>query len=35
MKFGKFLKSLFVDRLWLKAACLVLAVFAAMMLNVM
>lgn len=35
MKFGKFLKSLFVERLWLKAVCLVLALFAVMMLNIM
>lgn len=35
MKFGKFLKSLFVERLWLKAVCLVFALFAVMMLNIM
>ena len=35
MKFVKFLKSLFIDRLWLKLLCLALAVFAAMTLNVL
>lgn len=33
MKFVKFLKKLFVDRLWLKIICLALAVFAALTLN--
>lgn len=35
MKFLKFLKSLFVDRLWLKIICLALAVFAVMTLNIL
>ncbi len=33
MKFVKFLKSVFVERLWIKLICLALAVLAAMMLN--
>lgn len=35
MKFLKFLKSVFVDRLWLKLICVALAVFAATSLNIM
>lgn len=35
MKFLKFLKGVFVDRLWLKLICAALAVFAAMTLNIM
>ncbi len=33
MKFVKFLKSVFVEKLWIKLVCLALAVLAAMMLN--
>ncbi len=33
MKFVKFLKSVFVEKLWIKLICLALAVVAAMMLN--
>lgn len=33
MKFVKFLKSVFVEKLWIKIICLALAVVAAMMLN--
>lgn len=33
MKFVNFLKSVFVEKLWIKLVCLALAVLAAMMLN--
>lgn len=33
MKFVNFLKRIFVEKLWIKLVCLVLAVLAAMMLN--
>lgn len=35
MKFGKFLKGVFIDKLWMKLLCLILAVFAVIMLNIM
>lgn len=35
MKFVKFLKRLFVDKLWLKIFCLALAFFAALTLNLL
>lgn len=35
MKFVKFLKRLFVDKLWLKIFCLALAIFAALTLNLL
>ena len=35
MKFGSLLEHPLVERLWLKAVCLVLALFAVMMLNIM
>lgn len=33
MKFVRFLKKVFVEKLWIKLICLALAVVAAMMLN--
>lgn len=35
MKFVKFLKRLFIERLWLKIICLAIAVFAALTLNLL
>ena len=34
MKFGQFLKKVFVSKFWIKAITLILALFVALMLNV-
>ena len=33
MKFGRFLKNVFVSKFWIKAICLVLAVLVVIILN--
>ncbi len=33
MKFGRFLKNVFVSKFWIKAICLVLAVFVVLVMN--
>ncbi len=33
MKFGKFLKNVFISKFWIKAICLILAVFVVLVLN--
>lgn len=33
MKFGRFLKNVFVSKFWIKAICLVLAVLIVVILN--
>ena len=34
MKFGKFLKKVFISKFWIKAITLILAVFVVLVLNV-
>lgn len=34
MKFGRFLKNVFVSKFWIKAICLALAVLIVLVLNV-
>ena len=34
MKFGNFLKNVFISKFWIKALCLVLAIFLVVILNV-
>lgn len=34
MKFGQFLKKVFVSKFWIKAISLILAVFAVFLLNI-
>ncbi len=33
MKFGQFLKSVFISKFWVKAICLVLSVFVVLVLS--
>lgn len=33
-KFGKFMKAVFIDKLWIKLVCAVLAVAVAVFLNI-
>ncbi len=33
MKFGRFLKNVFVSKFWIKAICLLLAVFTVLVIN--
>ena len=33
MKFGRFLKNVFVSKFWIKAICLLLAIVAVIILN--
>ncbi len=33
MKFGKFLKNVFVSKFWIKAICLILAVFVVLVID--
>ena len=33
MKFGKFLKNVFISKFWIKAISLILAVFAVLVIN--
>ncbi len=34
MKFGRFLKNVFVSKFWIKAICLLLSVFVVLVMNV-
>ncbi len=33
MKFGRFLKNVFVSKFWIKALCLLLAIFVVLVIN--
>ncbi len=33
MKFGRFLKNVFISKFWIKAICILLAVFVVLVIN--